>query len=201
MNNYYLLSWNQHRQVASALAPKGTKLDHELIFELEGANELFFELELVKLTVEKNGIAQSNDLSDLDVIWLDYLPNSLAWPLMSKKMKTIVANNLTGREGINWISAKVNGAGERLTYYIPRFENMLNVLDEQKTMFVKGTDVIIKPVFSLSKVASYNMFMATTVGYGNLWKITSGLYVSEELKKAMQKENLTGIDFEKATVA
>jgi hypothetical protein len=199
MNNYYLLSWTQHKQVASALAPKGTKLDHELIADIEGVKDLPFELELVKLTVDKTGIAQSNDLSGLDTIWLDYQPNSLAWPLMSEKMKTIVANNLTGKEGINWIAAKVDGIGECRTYYIPRFENMLNVLDEQKTMYVKGTDRIIKPCFSLAKISSFSIFHKPSAY--DLWKITSGLYVSEELKKAIQKEKLTGIDFEKTTVS
>jgi len=133
MNSYYFLSWTQCKQVACAFAPKGTKLDHELIPEL-GVKDLPLGLELVKLTVEKNGLVQSNDLSGLDSIWLDYQPNSLAWPLMSEKLKSLVSDNLTGKEGIIWITAKVNDNGEYWKYYIPHFERMLDVLDELKTV-------------------------------------------------------------------
>lgn len=96
MNNYYLLSGKNNPKVASAFAPEGTKLAHELITELDDANELPFKLNLVKLTVGKNGLIKSNDLSDLKEIWLDYQPNSLAWPLMSEKLKGVIENNLTG---------------------------------------------------------------------------------------------------------
>jgi hypothetical protein len=34
----------------------------------------------------------------------------------------------------------------------------------------------------------------------DLWKITSGLYVSERIRKAIIKEKLTGVDFEKTRV-
>lgn len=35
----------------------------------------------------------------------------------------------------------------------------------------------------------------------DLWKITSGLYVSDTLRKAIQKAKLTGMDFEKTSVS
>lgn len=199
MNNYYLLSGKNNPKVASAFAPEGTKLAHELITELDDANELPFKLNLVKLTVGKNGLIESNDLSDLKEIWLDYQPNSLAWPLISEKLKGVIENNLTGNEGIDWISAIVKAPNEQRTYYIPRFSKMLDVLDTQKTMFVQGTYRIIRPVFSLSKVGKYSVFHQPSAH--SLWKITSGLYVNETLKKAIQKEKLTGLDFEKTSVA
>lgn len=202
MEKYYLLSWKDGKEpVASAFAPAGTNLTHELINELNSVNELPFELNLVKLAVGKNGLIVSNDLSDLKEIWLDYQPNNLAFPLMSKRLKTLIESNLTGNEQIDWIACKVKIGNEERPYFILRFNKMLDVLDMQKTMFVQGTDVIIKPVFSLNKVASFNVFMATSVGYGNLWKITPGLYVSEPLKKAIQKQKLTGVDFEKTSVS
>lgn len=199
MSNYYLLSGKNSPKVASAFAPEGTKLAHELIPELGNVNELPFELNLIKLTAGKNGLIESNELSDLKEIWLDYQPNSLAWPLMSEKLKSVIENYLTGNEGIDWISAIVKAPNEQRTYYIPRFSKMLDVLDTQKTMFVQGTDRIIRPVFSLSKIGGYSIFHQPSAH--SLWKITSGLYVSEALKKAIQKEKLTGLDFEKTSVA
>jgi len=199
MSNYFLFSAKDAPELASAYAPEGTKLAHELVSEFDNANELSFELELVKLSVGKEGLRKSNDLSSLKEIWLDYQPNSLAWPMFSEKLKTTIIKNLTGKEGINWITAKINGNNEQRIYYIPRFEKMLDVLDTQKTMYVKGTGRIIKPHFSLVKVNSYNLFHQPATH--NLWKITSELYVSEILKKAIQKEKLTGVAFEKTTVS
>lgn len=199
MINYFLISAKNTTELASAFAPEGTKLAHELISELDNANELSFDLKLIKLSISKEGLKKSNDLSSLKEIWLDYQPNSLAWPMFSFKLKTIIENNLIGREGINWVTAKIIGNNEQRIYYIPRFEKKLDVLDTQKTIYVKGTDHIIKPFFSLAKVSAYSLFhLPEAHGF---WKITSGLYVSEVLKKTIQKEKLSGVVFEKTAVA
>lgn len=200
MEKYYSLSWKEGRDpLASAFAPKGSKADHELIKELNGKNKLPFELSLIKLDVGKNGLIESNDLSGLKEIWLDYQPNSLAWPLMSERLKSIIEANLTENEQIDWIECKVKNGTEQRTYFILRFNKMLDVLDKQKTLFVQGTDHIIRPVFASSKINAYNIFSAPS-SY-ELWKITPGLYVSDTLKKPIQKAKLTGIDFEKTTVS
>ena len=199
MSNYFLFSAKNTRELASAYAPEGTKLAHELIPELDNANALSFELELIKLSVGKKGLIKSNDLSSLKEKWLVYQPNSLAWPMFSEKLKTTITKNLTGKEGINWITVKINGNNEQRNYYIPRFEKMLDVLNTQKTMYVKGTDRIIMPHFSLIKVIAYSIFHLPCAH--SLWKITSELYINEALKKAIQEEKLTGVDFEKTTVS
>lgn len=87
----------------------------------------------------------------------------------SENLKTVIVKNLTGNEGIDWIKAVVKTIDERLVYYIPRFSKLLDVLDTQKTMFVQGTDRIIKPVFSLSKIEKYSVFHRPAAY--NLWKI------------------------------
>ena len=196
MDNYYFLSWEQKATTASAFAPEGTKLDHELIPDLDGLTELPFELQLVKLTLKKDGLIRSNDLTNLKSIWLDYQPNSLAWPLMSGRLKAIILEAMTGKECINWITAKVKGLDEYRNYYIPRFEKILDVLDFDHTLFVKNTDHIIRPHFSNAKVHQYSIFHSPN--RYDLWKITSGLYVNETLKNKIQKNQLTGITFEKA---
>jgi hypothetical protein len=200
MEKYFLLSWKNGRDpLASAFSPKGSKLAQDLISELKGINKLPFELSLVKLDVGKNGLIESNDLSDLKEIWLDYQPNSLAWPLMSERLKSVIEANLKRNEHIDWIECKVKNGSEERAYYILRFNEMLDVLDMQKTLFVQGTDQIIRPIFASSKIASYSIFSKPSSH--DLWKITSGLYVSDGLKKAIQKAKLTGMDFEKTSVS
>jgi hypothetical protein len=199
MKNYHLLCGKNSSKVASAFAPEGTKLAHDLIPVLKNTNQLPFELNLVKLAVGENGLLDSNDLSDLKEIWLDYQPNSLAWPLMSERLKSVIEANLTGNEQIDWIECKVKNGIEKRIYFIPRFNKMLDVLDMQKTMFVQGSDHIIRPVFASSKISAYSIFSKPSSH--DLWKITSGLYVSDALKKAILREKLTGVAFEKTLVA
>ena len=199
MEKYYLLSWKNGKEpLASAYAPKGTKLAQDLISALNGINQLSFELCLVKVDVGKNGLIESSDLSDLKEIWLDYQPNSLAWPLMSERLKSVIEANLTGKEHIDWIACNVRNKKEVRPYFILRFNKMLDVLDMQKTTFVQGTGHIIRPVFSSSKVSVYNVF--TKPSSNDLWKITSGLYVSEGMKKTLQRAKFTGMDFENTSV-
>lgn len=85
MEKYYSLNWKGgEAPLASAFAPKESKADHELIKELNGINRLPFELNLVKLSVGKSGLIESNDLTSLKEIWLDYQPNSLTFPVKLK---------------------------------------------------------------------------------------------------------------------
>ena len=196
MKEYYFLSEKVKQGTAFADTKGETPLSHEIIPEVKSMEELPFMLFLKKVTTGKSGLQISDDLSEVKYLWLDYQPNNLAWPLISERMKDLINSNLTGKEGIVWIKANINGGGELKAYYVPRFTKKLDVIDQEKTLFVPGTSHIIKPVFSFVKVLNYNLFFAPQ----EYWEITSGLYVSEKLKNELQKAKLTGVDFEKITV-
>lgn len=198
-DNYYFLTNKDYPEVASAFAPDDTKLAHELIPELVDADILPFELRLIKLSVGKNGLIKSNDLSGLDKTWLDLQPNSLAWHLMSEKLMELIKRNLTGKEHIDWISATINNGDEKRIYYIPRFEKKLDVLDEKNTMYVKGTDHIIRPHFSLEKIKDLTIFHKPDSN--EFWRIPTGLYINDILRKGIIKEKIIGIGFEKVRVS
>ncbi len=194
MNKYFLLGGTETKSVASAIAPKSTDLAHELIDKLESINILPFEFDLVKLTVGNNGLIRSDDLSDLDNIWLDYLPNSLAWPLMSEKMKNTIDLNISNNVDIDWIRATINGPGEKREYFVLRFKEMHDILDRTKSTIVPSTGFIVKPCFSLSKIAAYSIF--TIPETNNHWKITPAIYISDSLRKAIRRDKLSGVVFE-----
>jgi hypothetical protein len=198
MNDFYQLGWENKKEYASACAPESTIPEHELISDLESTSELPFALQLVKLSVNKSGIVRTEDLTGLSSTWLDYQSNSLEWPFMSIKLKEIVNENLTGDEGIDWVLAKVNGPGGYRNYYIPRFERKLDVLDSENTRYTRNSDSKIRPHFSLGKINQYSIFHLQ--GSNDQWKITSGLYVNFLLKKAIRKNRLTGMTFERVAV-
>ncbi|MFH6987912.1 imm11 family protein [Flavobacterium collinsii] len=198
MSKYYFLSGKHKAQVASAVYEIEDQIAYELIPLLKGKQSLPFNFKLKRIIEGKSDLIIDDNLDELEEIWLDYLPNSFVWPLMSEKLRFVVQTNLVGNEHIDWISCKVKSGNEERTYYILRFNNILDVLNMQKTSFVQGTDVIIKPVFSSSKINRYTIFSLPLSH--DLYQITSGLYLSEKLKKEIEKEKLTGLDFSKVPV-
>lgn len=198
MKNYYLLNWKHKLELASAFYIIEDQVAHELISQLDGRNELPSDFELRKVAESRDGLIINDDLMTLTDLWLDYLPNSLAWPIMSEGLKSVIENNLTGNEPIDWLTCKIKIGSEEKLYYILRFNKKLDVLDMGKTIFLQGTDHIIKPVFSVYKIQNYNI-LPMPLSH-NLWKITSSIYISESLKKAIQRDKLTGINFEKTSV-
>lgn len=200
MDKYYLLgSKDSKNSVASAFAPDRIIISHELIAALDNVEELPFELNLVKLTVNQDGLKVDADLNGLRNIWLDYQPNSFALPLLSEKFKTLIEKQLTGNEGVNWISVKINARNEQKIYFLLRFEKMLDVLDIEKTLFVEGTNLVIRPVFSIAKICKYSLFQKPSDH--NFWKIPSAIYINEELRKMIVKEKISGVSFEQVRVS
>ncbi len=199
MKNYYLLSWEDRTELASAFPLQEAKLNHELIPELDGKNTLPFDFELKRVKESKNGLIIDDNLAAMTETWLDYQPNERGWPLMSEPLKSLIESNLTGKEHIDWITCKVRGGNEERVYFILRFNELLDVLDMQRTSFVQGTDHIIKPVFALSKICQYSIF-PKPLAY-QLWKIPAGFYVNDTVRKEIRKKKLTGLDFEKVSVS
>lgn len=195
MKKYFFLTQEASSGTAIAWTEAEAPIAHELIPEING-EFIPFDLYLKRVTTGKEKLNVENNISELNYFWLDYLPNNLAWPLMSEKMKNIISMLLTGNEGIKWHKIKIWLNEEHKIYYIPRFSCKLDVLDMQRTLFVVGTEHIIKPVFSLKKVNRFNVFHKPQ----KFWEITSGLYVSEIIKKGIQDEKLTGIGYENITV-
>lgn len=199
MKNYYCLRWNDGTEVASAFYEDGSQLDHEMIPQLEGKNQMPLDFKLARVKETRNGLIIDDNLTALKEIWLDYQPNSLAWPIMSEKLKNIIGTSLTGNEQIDWITCNLRNGDELRQYYIIRFNKKMDVYDMKKTVFLDETkENVVKPVFSFSKIKYYNVFPRPS--FYDFWKIPTSFYVNEDIKKRIQKEKLTGIKLEKVFV-
>jgi hypothetical protein len=197
--NYYLLSWEQTSIGTVAFAPDDSKFGGELIRELDGRNEMPFELSLRKVIEGDSGLIYANDFHDLKELFKDYQPNSLAWPLMSVKLRDIFIQNMTGNEGVTWITCTVNATQLQRKYYMLRFTQKFDVLDVDRTIFAGKTDFVVRASFLFSKINIYSFF--TKPFSHDLWKITPSLYVNESVREAILEAQLTGISFEKARVS
>lgn len=193
---FYLLFPKEERELASAFTSEVDKLPHELIEYVGGLDLLPFEFRLKRISASKNGISYSNDLTSLKTVWSDYLPNNLAWPIFSLRVKEIINENLSGNEGLEWIKAKINYNNHKKEYYVPRFKFELDVLDTEKTKFVPGTNQIIKPIYSNSKLKKLSVFHEPS----SIWQVGLGFYVSEKIKNSLEQDNLTGMTFEEVIV-
>lgn len=197
MDNYFLLYGKNYAPGANAFASNQVSPHYIFAEKLKDAHQLPFDFNLVKLTIAASGVSESSDLEGLNNIWLDYQPNNLALPMFSERMQEIIDQNLTGNEEIDWISAKIKGNNEERNYYILRFNKALDVLDYDKTSFIEDTDHVIEPTFELTKIRSYSIFHIPSPDH--LCTITRSIYINERLKNQLQKERLTGLNFEKVS--
>lgn len=183
--------------VASACAPEGAALAHELIEDVASSGEMQFDFTLKVLSVKHGGIHYSNDFSLVKRVWADYQPNSLAWPLFSERLKALIEENLTGKEAVEWILCNVCCGCDTRKYYIPLFTKELDVLDEEKS-FYSVSGCLIKPAFSPLKIRDYGIFPKPAKN--NLWRITSAVYVSEKVRSEVKKAKMPEISFEQVLV-
>lgn len=189
----FLMGLRHSNNVASACAPEGAALAHELIEDVASSGEMPFDFTLKALTVKRDGIHYSNDFSLVKTVWADYQPNSLAWPLFSERLKVLIEENLTGKEAVKWIPCNVCCDCDARKYYIPLFTRELDVLDKEKC-FYTGNGCLIKPAFSPLKIRDYGIFPKPAKN--NLWRITSAVYVSEKVRSEVKKAKMPEISFE-----
>ena len=176
---YFLMGLKHFKNVAIACAPDNVGLAHELIGALRESEVMPFDFTLKVLTVKSDGIHYSNDFSRVETIWLDYQPNSLAWPLFSEKLKKLIEKMLTGKEGLKWISCNICCGKETRTYYIPHFIEELDVLNKDKC-FYSNNGGLIKPAYSFLKIKDYSIFPKPAMN--DLWQITAAICISDKVK-------------------
>ncbi len=129
----------------------------------------------------------------------DYLADDLGIPLMSEKLKNIIDKHLTGKENLQWYDAIVNYKNKKITYYVPKFMNNLDVLNNEKSMFNRKTGSLIKANLLISKIENYSFFPLPELS--DSIPFEHRLIVSDEIKKDVIKKKLAGIVFSKVLVS
>ena len=196
MSKVYFMCWkdNPKKPTYSVFARKKLGLAHELIPILDGKKDFNGEFYFKKITVGKNGLLYEES-EELASVWQDYTPNEFAWPIVSEKFRNILMDNTSEIDGIDFIKIFVAHFNETKPYYILRFNKLNDVIDVANTLYVKDTNHIIRPCFK--EAAFDNIQIATEPRDHNLWKITSGIFISEKLKKALIRNKIESIEFTK----
>ena len=196
------MSCNAYQKIASASAPDGIPPEYRLIDELEGLDKMPFDFTLKNIKFTKKGIIYDEDFSKYTELWGECQLCDQTWLLLSYKLRSIIEENLKGGEGIRWISCNINHGDETRVYYTPFFTKRVDVLDLDKCDYGNREHTmenLIKPVFDFSKASLYAMFSLPR--FSNFWKMPSGAYVSEDMKKKITKVGIKGLCFEQCAVS
>lgn len=128
----------------------------------------------------------------------DYLADDLGIPLMSERLMQIINKHLTGKEPLRWYEAFINCGNIKIIYYVPAFEDDLDVLDNKMSVFNQKTGRIIKATFSIKKIDQLAFFPLPQLDIKLPFRLE--LIVSDDIKKDIIKEKLTGIGFFRASL-
>ena len=109
--------------------------------------------------------------------------------LVNKELKTLIESHTTPESEIEFLPIKaISKEYGNKTYYIIHFKKIHDVIDKENTIYVKGTDSIIKLRVDYKKVKDLHIF--------NSQPNINDIIVSETLYKAIKKQKLNlGLDF------
>ena len=149
-------------------------------------------LVLAQMRITKNGITQNTNVPEKE--FFDYQYNQFAYYLLSERLKNCIEENKGSKDFFSWISVSVSSETETRNYFIPIFESIPDVIDSKLTTIVPASNAIMVPCFDSEKIEGHNFFPIKS-SFGVLPR---GIYVSESLKKMLQKQKFDNIKFEKA---
>lgn len=105
--------------------------------------------------------------------------------MVSEELKELLESYIEDKDSIEFLPVKAVSEkyGDR-TYYIMHFTKVFDVIDRDKTVYVPGTDDIIKVRLDYEKVKNLNVF--------NFQSYINEVIVSAEVRKSIKKNKLDG---------
>lgn len=126
--------------------------------------------------------------------WLcDHQPNNAGCLLFSERLQSVLEDNRAEADILQWLPVTVVDVEEKSwPYWILHFLTRQDVLNKGKTLFVPGTNLVMKPYFDKALVRTHRVFSYPGAALA--------LVVSSEVKQAIRQARCTGIEFSKALV-
>jgi hypothetical protein len=123
---------------------------------------------------------------------LDYLPNNIGVRLCSPHMRGVIDGAISDEDEIQWLPAVVNvPSGPRQPYFVLHLPGELDILDNEKSIWVDG--FVVKPVFDLGKVRERSLIRPPAA------ELT--LIVSDRMRIALLAAACSGLAFERASTS
>ncbi len=121
--------------------------------------------------------------------YADYLSSDLGGRLCSEKLKDLIEQNISDNENVQWLDVNVSGDLECKKYYFLHFPKNIPVINKDRSIF--AGNMVVKVVLDAQLVSHLSIFTLPD-------EVGRTLFVSEELKKVISKNNITGVSFFKS---
>jgi hypothetical protein len=118
----------------------------------------------------------------------DYLASNLGLRICSQRMKEVLEEKATKYDELQWLEVRIRKGKEERSYYILHFPNPPDVLNKTASILV-DEDVVVKPVLSPSLTKIHSVFCYP---YSSIT-----LFISSEVKDAIEAAGLTGVEISK----
>jgi hypothetical protein len=125
----------------------------------------------------------------MDGSYTSFMGSDIGANLVNEDLKELIGSFITDENQIQFLPVKVssNLYGDKM-YYILYFNIIHDVINTTKTMYVEGTDQIIRLCLACNKVKGLNIF--------NSQPHINDLIVSDKIRKKMIKQKMDiGIEF------
>ena len=120
----------------------------------------------------------------------DYLDNDCNWKIFSERLKESIIENANNASNVLWLPIKVINGETFRTYYallIDHFLEKEEIVNYEKSKKLKSGEVYL-PHIRYDKVKNFDLFVMEDKG--------STIFISNNLKSILEKENFTGLGFE-----
>jgi hypothetical protein len=181
MNSYYKVRYREDyyaQGFGTVVSPQDWWNEHR--YFIERGKSITNNIEIPVFQLEKGKFA-------------DYMDNDCGFNLCSERLMNLIENFKSNTDLIEWYEVQVQGEFRQL-YYILHLPVVLDILDEDRTLFHNVYDddgtfidkIVIKPQFKLEGLIGHNIF--SYVGSDISW------YVSENIKTAIIMQDCTGLE-------
>ena len=123
----------------------------------------------------------------------DYIADDLGVPLFSEQVRNIINELMTGEEGIEWYEVPVVQSRNQYRYFAPKFTRVLDILNEDSSLYGVNKSILIKAVLSTEKIKKYSI--VPIVGSSETFFFPTRIAISDRVKKLLKKARVSGISF------
>ena len=109
--------------------------------------------------------------------------------MVNKELRDLLLTFIGNDDDIEFLPVRATSEAYGCkTYYIMHFKKICDVIDTKNTIYVEGTDTILKLILDYNKVKHLNVF--------NSQPAINDVIVSDEVRKSIKKNRLDlGLDF------
>lgn len=116
----------------------------------------------------------------------DYLASDLGCRLCSERLRSILQENASPDDELQWLDIEVSRGSERRVYSILHFPNPPDIVSKEGSIF--AGDFVVKPVLLRAAIGNHTVFSYPKAG-------ELMLFVAESVKRAIEAVGCTGIEF------